>query len=92
MKKLTPYEIWKKVNKEKLSKAEYKQLLIDNDILIIKKDESVKVCAAPKDYVCNVNNDGVCELPTFCVYRQTQEILYNEDYKKRTHKQKNLNE
>ena len=33
-KKLTAYQVWKKVKKENLSKAEYKQLLIDNDILI----------------------------------------------------------
>jgi len=28
------------------------------------------VCDSPKDYICNVNNDGICELPTACVYKQ----------------------
>ena len=29
------------------------------------------VCNSPKDYICNVNNDGICELPTACIYKQT---------------------
>jgi hypothetical protein len=36
-----------------------------------KPDVIKSVCNSPKDYVCNVNNDGVCELPTACVYKQT---------------------
>ncbi len=27
------------------------------------------VCNSPEDYICNVNNDGICELPTYCVYK-----------------------
>jgi hypothetical protein len=33
---LNDYEIWKKVEKEKLSKEQHKQLLIDNGVLIVK--------------------------------------------------------
>ena len=44
VKYLTPYEVWKKVKKEKLTRVEHKQLLIDNKILIkresIDKEES----------------------------------------------------
>jgi len=30
---------------------------------------SNSVCAAPKDYICNVNDDGLCRLPTHCDYQ-----------------------
>ena len=29
-----------------------------------------KVCNAPKGYVCNVNDKGICKLPTFCYYQK----------------------
>jgi hypothetical protein len=36
IRKLTAYEIFKKVRKENLTKEQYKQLLIDNGIIIKK--------------------------------------------------------
>ncbi len=38
--KLSAYQIWKKVQNEKLSKSEYKKLLIENGILIEKNHET----------------------------------------------------
>ena len=32
-------------------------------------DVSVTVCDAPKDYICNVNDGGLCRLPTHCDYQ-----------------------
>jgi hypothetical protein len=33
------------------------------------KTHKLKKCYSPKDYICNVNNEGKCELPTYCVYQ-----------------------
>jgi len=33
-----------------------------------------KTCHAPEGYICNVNNDGVCELPTSCDYQNETEL------------------
>jgi hypothetical protein len=41
MAKLTAYEIYKKAQKESLTDEQYKQLLIDNDIIIKKVNQSV---------------------------------------------------
>lgn len=46
---------------ELLSSQNNKPLVIAN--------VSVSVCAAPKDYICNVNDDGLCRLPTHCDYQ-----------------------
>jgi len=35
-------------------------------------DVSVSVCESPKDYICNVNDNGICGLPTSCVYKHTE--------------------
>jgi hypothetical protein len=33
-----------------------------------------KTCNAPEGYICNVNSDGVCELPTSCDYQNETEL------------------
>jgi len=43
---------------------------INNDLHI--PDVSVSVCKSPKDYICNINDNGICGLPTSCVYKHTE--------------------
>lgn len=49
MERLTAYECWKKKEKEKLTDDQYKQLLLDNHI-IVKKGTKLKIksCKSPK--------------------------------------------
>lgn len=47
--------------------AEPTQIAQKNEFVI--PAVSVTVCAAPKDYICNVNDGGLCRLPTHCDYQ-----------------------
>lgn len=30
----------------------------------------VKICNAPKDYICNVNDNGICKVGISCIYQK----------------------
>src|SRR5680860_996394 len=62
MEKLTAYQIWKKKHNENLSNEQYKQLLIENGVVILKPKPSQKLLTMLTSFVQDNREDYAKEV------------------------------
>lgn len=67
MEKLTSYQIWKKKQNENLSDEQYKQLLIENGVVILKPKPSKELLTMITSFVQGNREDYAIEVYNLCI-------------------------
>lgn len=73
MEKLTAHQIWKKKHDENLSNEQYKQLLIENGVVILKSKPSKELLTMLTSFVQDNREDYAKEVYNLCIVEQKLE-------------------